>query len=246
MKKIVIIGASGYGGETLGVINAINVDKQTYEGDVYDILGFIDDNKAKHGTEVFGYEVLGDMSWFDKAENHGVSCVIAIGDPVNKKKVYEMLKDKGIEFPSIIHPHAIIVDTVKLGEGCIISAGNILNMGVRIGDFVILNLSSVFGHFTTIGNFSTVNPMVALSGDCNIGEGCYLGTNCSIIQKINIGCWSKIGAGAVVLKDIPNKVTAVGVPAKVVKKLYEDYPYDEFDTTKCSDCGFIECSERKT
>jgi sugar O-acyltransferase (sialic acid O-acetyltransferase NeuD family) len=209
MEKIVIIGASGYGGEVLGYVKAINEKFQQYY-----VLGFIDDDKTKHGKTMFSHKVIGDISWFN--ENKDVGCIIAIGDPANRKKIYGKLKDKGIKVHTIIHPSAIIGENASIGEGCIIGANTILTVEVTIGKCVILNINCTVGHCSTIGSFSTINPSVNISGDCTIYDGVYLGTNSSIIHKTSIGEGSVIGAGAVVIKDIESYVTAVGVPAKVI------------------------------
>lgn len=72
-------------------------------------------------------------------------------------------------------------------------------------------------HDTKLGDYSTLNPGVNLAGNVSIGEGCYLGIGCSVIQSITIGPWTTVGAGAAVTRDLPANVTAVGVPARVIK-----------------------------
>ena len=58
---------------------------------------------------------------------------------------------------------------------------------------------------------------VRISGNCRVGEGALLGTGATLVQQVSVGGWSTVGAGAVVIEDIPDKVVAVGVPAKVVR-----------------------------
>ena len=72
-------------------------------------------------------------------------------------------------------------------------------------------------------NFCNINPGAHLAGNVTVGEGCYIGMGANIIQGISIGPWSIIGAGAVVVRDIPANVTAVGVPAKVIKTREEGW-----------------------
>ena len=88
---------------------------------------------------------------------------------------------------------------------------------VHIGNHVIINLDVTIGHDTVIENFCTLAPGVHISGRNKIGAGANIGTGAVTIQGISIGRWSVIGAGAVVVGDIPDKVVAVGVPAKAIK-----------------------------
>ena len=84
-------------------------------------------------------------------------------------------------------------------------------------DFVILNLGCTVGHDTTIKKYSAFMPSVNISGEVKIGEGVYVGTGAKIINQLEIGDYTIVGAGAVVAKTLPAHCTAVGVPARVVK-----------------------------
>ena len=56
-----------------------------------------------------------------------------------------------------------------------------------------------------------------IGGNAILGEGVSIGTAATILNEVKIGKWSIVGAGAVVTRDLPEYVTAVGVPAKVIK-----------------------------
>jgi acetyltransferase EpsM len=86
-----------------------------------------------------------------------------------------------------------------------------------IDDHAILNVAATVSHDTRIGPYSMLNPGVHLAGNVTVGEGCYLGVSSSIIHGLSIGSWTTIGAGAVVVRDLPENVTAVGVPARVIR-----------------------------
>jgi sugar O-acyltransferase (sialic acid O-acetyltransferase NeuD family) len=114
-----------------------------------------------------------------------------------------------------------MTEFVTLGEGVIICAGCILTNQITIGNHVIINLDVTIGHDSIIEDFCTLSPGVHISGRNKIGEGANVGTGAVTIQGIVIGRWSIIGAGAVVAQDIPDKVVAVGVPAKPIKQVEE-------------------------
>ena len=126
-----------------------------------------------------------------------------------------------IEFPTLIHPSVIIgnKDYVEIGRGCIICAANILTTNIHVEDFVIFNLSCTVGHDTIIKNYAAFMPACNISGEVVVEEGAYCGTGVKIINQTSIGAYSIVGAGAVVTKPIPTNSTAVGIPAKVIKKV---------------------------
>jgi len=103
---------------------------------------------------------------------------------------------------------------VNVGAGSMICAGNILTVNITIGKHVILNLDCTVGHDSVIEDYVTISPGCHLSGGTAIRRGAFLGTGVVTIENHEIGAYSKIGAGAVVINDIPEKVTAIGIPAK--------------------------------
>lgn len=209
MKDIVIIGAGGFGREVAWLIEDIN--KVNNE---WNIVGFVDDNKSIQGTEINGYKVVGDIDWLEKQE---VFVVNAIGDPVIKKKVMDKLDGSKNKYPVLIHPSVICSYRVSFGEGSIICAGNIITVNVEIGKHVIINLDCTIGHDANIGDYSTVLPSVNVSGFVKTEECVSVGTGSAVIQGVNIGRNTVVGAGAVVVKDLPANCTAVGSPAKPIK-----------------------------
>lgn len=215
MKRIAIYGAGGFGREVLTLINHINEQNQEYL-----IVGFYDDGIVK-GTVINGYEVLGGIKDLNEI-NEELNLAIAIGNPQTKRKIIEQINNLYINYPTLIHPSVIIGDHnyVNIGKGCIICAGVIITTNIAINDFIILNLSCTVGHDTEIGMYSSFMPTVNISGEVLIGQEVYVGTGAKIINLLNIGRETIIGAGAVVAKSLPEKCTAVGVPAKIIK--YKD------------------------
>ena len=208
MKDIVIIGAGGFGREVKWLIDEINeVNRQ------WNFLGFIDDNLNK-GTIVNDSIVIGDLAWLHE---RNLNVVCAIGDPNVKKTVLDQLTNSENKYPVLIHPDVRMSKFIDIGEGTIICSGCILTVNIKIGKHVIINLDSTVGHDATIGDFSTILPSVNISGHVNIEELVSIGTGAKIIQELRVGRNTIIGAGAIVTKDIPQNVVAVGMPAKPIK-----------------------------
>lgn len=213
MKNLAIFGVGGFGREVLTIIRAINNVKPEWN-----FVGFFDDG-FEVGTIVNGYEVLGGVNELN-AWAEPLSVVIAIGTPQIKQTIISKLSSSNLDFPTIVHPTVVIGDSnyVKIGKGCIICAGTIITTNIEIHDFVILNLACTVGHDTVIEKYSAFMPSVNISGEVLIGEGVYVGTGARIINQISIGKNTIVGAGAVVVRDLPPNCTAVGLPAKVIKR----------------------------
>ena len=118
------------------------------------------------------------------------------------------------------HPSVLIgsKEYVRIGKGCIICAANIITTNIEIGDFTILNLACTVGHDTIIGDYASFMPSVNISGEVIVSECVYVGTGAKIINQLEIGACTIVGAGAVVAKSLPSDCTAVGVPARVIKR----------------------------
>ena len=216
MKDLIIIGASGFGREVAWAAERQNRDKTTWN-----ILGFIDDNEEIQGAEINGYKVLGNTSAVNDYPDAYFVC--AVGASKTREKIINRVKEinPAIKFGTVIDPSVEISDLVKIGEGTIICAHTIITVNISIGNHVIINLDCTVGHDAIIEDFTTLYPSVNVSGITHIGHAVELGTGMQIIQGKNVGDYSIVGAGAVVVKDIPQKCTAVGSPAKPIK-FFED------------------------
>jgi sugar O-acyltransferase (sialic acid O-acetyltransferase NeuD family) len=211
MKDIVIIGAGGFGREVAWLIEDINKEKKEWN-----IVGFVDDNESIQGKEINDYKVVGNVEWLKQQE---LNVVNAIGDPIIKKKVMNRLENSKNIYPVLMHPNVICSDRVNIGEGSIICAGTIITVNIEIGRHVIINLDCTIGHDAVLGDYSTILPSVNISGAVTIEECVNVGTGSAIIQGVTVGENTVIGAGAVavVVKDLPENCTAVGIPAKPIK-----------------------------
>ena len=215
MKDIIIIGAGGIGREVIFIIEEIN--KQT---PTLNILGFIDDNKEIHGKVINGYSVLGDLSYLDNYEKkeEKPEVVIAIANYNVKKNIVFKLNNK-FNFATIIHPEVSIHNTVTIGNGSIIYKGVIMTTNITIGNHVIISPKCGIGHDSIIKDYVSLLWNVNISGNDVIEEGVLIGSAATVIQGKNVGQAAVIGAGAVVVKDILNNTTNVGVPSNIINTI---------------------------
>ncbi len=206
-NDLVIVGSGGMGREVLVLVNRINKIEQTWN-----FLGFVD-NQEEDGA-------AGDDEWL-VGRKEKTFVALAVGSSKLRDKLYRKFSsNQNIIFPNLIDPSVIIGDhqTVVMGRGNIICAGSILTTNVSVGDFNIINLNCTLSHDSVMGDFVTLSMGCNLAGNTSIGDMAEIGTGTQVIQGKRIGRCSVIGAGAAVIHDIDEYVTAVGVPAKVIKR----------------------------
>ncbi|EKD70817.1 MAG: sugar O-acyltransferase, sialic acid O-acetyltransferase NeuD family [uncultured bacterium] len=204
--SILIVGAGAHGRVVLDTLRYQPVN----------VKGFIDDN-IKKGTYIDGVPVLGkcgDLGSFFKID---LQVVVAIGNNFIRSKIFSDLYQLGFTPYSVIHPSAIISPSVKLGKGVIIFAGVVINTGTMLGDNVNVNTSASIDHDCLIEEHVHIYPGTNLAGNVRVKQFSYLGTGSAVNPNITIGRNVLIGTGAAVVKDIPDNVTAVGVPARILK-----------------------------
>ena len=146
-----------------------------------------------------------------------VPCIIGVGNNETRKKMVDNYKDHFHFAPPIIHSAATVSKSASIGEGTVVFAQTAINAEAKIGKHCIINTGAVVEHECILEDFVHISPTAALGGDVHVGEGTHIGMGAKVIQGIRIGKWCTIGAGAVVIEDIPDNCTAVGVPAKPIK-----------------------------
>ncbi len=178
------------------------------------VAGILDDDTSAWGREISGIKIDGPCAKLAKMENP--EAVIAIGSGKIRRKVFGEFSN--VSWRTVIHPAAYVAPDVIIGVGTVIFAHAAIQPGTVIGDHCIVNTSASVDHDCNIGDFTHIAPGVNLAGNVTVGEETFVGIGSAVAQCVNIGSKVIIGAGAAVVKDIPGNCTAVGVPAKVIKR----------------------------
>lgn len=201
MKQINVIGAGGHAKVVIATAHALG----------YEVKNIFDQDITKIGKKIWGISILNEDRIPDGLEN----VVIAIGNNRIRKQNAEALRPR-VKFISLIHPSACVHESVKLGEGTVIFAGSVIQPDTVLGAHCIVNTSASIDHDNQIGNFVHVAPGTRLAGGIRLEEGVFCGINSAIIPLKTIGAWATIGAGSVVIRDVPTQETVIGVPAKSI------------------------------
>jgi bifunctional UDP-N-acetylglucosamine pyrophosphorylase/glucosamine-1-phosphate N-acetyltransferase len=142
---------------------------------------------------------------------------------------------------TVIYPFTVIESDVKIGKRCSIGPFAHLRERARISDDVTLGnflevVRASIGkktfakHFCYIADTKVGNAVNIGAGSVTanfdglnkhntlIKNGAFIGSDTIIVAPVSIGRGAKTGAGSVILKSLPDKKTAVGVPARILKK----------------------------
>ena len=202
MDKVIIIGAGGHA-------KAV-IDSGSY---MYEFTGFIDDNKT--GSHL-GLPIYGDsIDSVKNPENYG--WFIAIGNLHNRAKWYKKLTDRGLRIVTIIDRSAVISKQAVIGNGNFIGKLVCVEAYARIGDDNIINTKSLVEHGCVVGNHCNLSTNAVMNGEVILDDYAFVGSSAVIICCKHIGRNATVGAGATVIRDVPNGTTVAGCPARIIK-----------------------------
>ena len=201
---MVIIGAGGFGREVSHFIDRGR----------YTLVGFID--PIHQALSNLPLPVLGDDSLIPKLQDHGIatSVCVALGSIKQRKNLCEKVLQNNLALPAIIHPSAVLLTDLAVGQGAIIYPNVVAMDNCRIGKGVLLNSGVTLGHDVIIGDYASVNPGAHLSGRVKVGREAMVGIGSLVREYVQIGDKAIVGAGSVVLRDVTPGATVYGVPAQ--------------------------------
>lgn len=209
LRPLIIVGAGDFGREVASLVNNINTVEP-----VWNILGHVDDHLTGITSE--GLPILGGVSCLNTISENKPYIIVAIADSQIRKQIAIHLESLGYPFATLVHPSVIVSGSLQVGVGSIICAGTVFAINTQVGRHCIINLQCTLGHDVILEDFVSLMPGTNLAGKVHIKEGCYFGLNSCVINDRVIGEWTIVGAGAAVVRDLPARVVAVGVPARSI------------------------------
>ncbi|MFA7061910.1 MAG: acetyltransferase [Pedobacter sp.] len=208
-EKIFVYGASGHAKVVIDII-----EKQG----LYDIAFLVDDDPVLKDTGFYGYRVIGGKQELLDTRNQISGGIVAIGSNRARIAVAQWLSENGYDLISAVHPSTQLARGTTIGSGTVVMAGAVVNSDTSIGNNVIINTKASIDHDCIIGDGVHLAPGVTLCGTVNIGSGTFICAGATIIPNLTISGNVIVGAGSTVIRDVPDNVTVVGSPAKIVKR----------------------------
>jgi sugar O-acyltransferase (sialic acid O-acetyltransferase NeuD family) len=209
MKRLIIIGAGGFGREVHQWATECD-----HHGNTWRIAGFVDDNPAALDDRPGLPPILGRV-WHYAPQADDIF-VCALGKPALRAQVWDHYTARGATFGSVIHWTAQVGPRVTLGRGVVLCPHVVLTCDCAIGDNTALNVATAVGHDARIGAHCQLSSMCDITGHVTVGDQVFMGSRASILPSKQVGDGAVVGAGAVVIRDVPAHTTVFGNPAKVL------------------------------
>lgn len=210
MKKLIIVGAGGFGRSIYHIATESVGYKSTFE-----IKGFLDDNTAALNGFTGYPSVIDTPSNYNIANDDVFIC--SIGNVHSKKQVVEALRYKGASFISLIHKSANIGYQAFIGEGSIIGINTIIDANATVNDFCLIQSGSVIGHDAVIGKYCRIDCNVICVGGVIIGDEVTIHSSAIINHNVTVGKAATVGAGSFVIRKVKEKTTVMGSPAILMR-----------------------------
>lgn len=203
MKNLLIIGAGGHGKVCADIAQRM---------EQWEKIAFLDDGAVPE--RVMDIPVLGGCEKLNELANEYEDAFVAIGNASLRLGLMDKLELLGYQLVSLCHPKAEIGSEVSIGLGTVIMAGTVINSSASIGRGCIVNTSASIDHDCILEDGVHVSVGVHIAGTVHIGARTWVGIGACVSNNLSICADCMIGAGAVVVKDIAQPGTYVGVPAK--------------------------------
>ena len=207
LPKLMIVGAGGFGREMLAWARQSNQC-----GVEWEVGDFIDDNLAALEGKNTPARIAGRIADHQPKSDEVFIC--ALGVPVFKRKVMELLLGRGAVFTRLVHRTAVVGDNVTMADGVVMCPYSIASANNRLGTGVALNLHATVDHDATVDDWSQINCHCDLTASVCVGKEVFFGSRVSVIPNVKIGDGAYVGAGSVVLRDVPPGAKVVGSPAR--------------------------------
>jgi sugar O-acyltransferase (sialic acid O-acetyltransferase NeuD family) len=207
-RDLYIVGAGDFGRELESHLDRVPESERAWR-----IAGYLDDNPAALEGYPSDYGIVGSIGDFQFQSSD--LAIVAIATPGAKRRVIEGVRGR-VEFLTFVSPDAIIGKFVKIGTGCIIGPHVIVGTNVILGDAVFINSGSMIGHDVTIGSFSSFMANNNIAGRCRIGEAAYFASTVTVIPGRSICDGAFIGVGSVVIRNVKERRTVYGNPARYI------------------------------
>lgn len=180
-----------------------------------DLLEFFDDITPEQ-MFLQKYAIIRELN---RVESHFVKdprFILAVGNPRYRVLFYEKFTRVGGTMVNLLGFHNTISPFAGI-EGVDIFNHCFIGSQAQIGKGTLVNTGAQIHHEVQVGDFCEISPRAVILGAAKIGDQTRIGANATILPKIKIGNHVIVGAGSVITKDVPDNVTVVGVPGRVIK-----------------------------
>lgn len=213
-----ILGIYGCGGLGKGILElAKQINRHTNR---WEKFLFIDDNKPAgsiNDIDLWPFEQA--IECFSPKE---LEFAIAVGEPRIRRILFDKVHDQGFQLATLVHPGVEVPEFAQVQKGAAIYPGAFIGCDVTICENAVLLSNVNVGHDTVIGRHSVIAGFANIAGACAVGDESFIGQSVAMMEKTSVGRGTIVGMGSMVFRDIPDKVIAMGNPARPMKSNEEN------------------------
>src|SRR5262249_10028485 len=213
-KPVIVIGIGGY---SANLVDMMRDENKAAGQEIWRPVGFLDDEPSRRGGSYYGLPIIGGLP--EGPRFREAYFINAIGSTKSAALKPNLIARTAIpleRFITLRHPSAYVSDSVKIGPGTVITQHCVVMADAVMGGHVKTLPPATISYGAVIGDYSTIAGGAVVASEVRIGNCVYVGANCAIRERIIIGDEVILGMGAMVVRDIPAKTVAVGIPARPV------------------------------
>lgn len=215
MERDAILVLFIYGASSAGLETYDMAARNRHIREKYSAIYLIDDFQEEsdhYVTKRFHFS-----SCKEYANREGAEFIIAVGEPSARKLLFDKIADSGYPLTTLIDETAIVSPTAKISAGCVVNAGAIISSNAVIKENCFVMFHTIIGHDASIDRHCVICPKATVGGFSIIGEQTFLGLGSSIKEGINVGSKAIVGLGSKLFRNVEDRATVIGNPARVTK-----------------------------
>ncbi len=217
---LLLVGSGGFAREAAEAVRAGASDPAAGP---LQVVGFLDDDPSRHGTEVDGLPVLGPAEAV--LDHPGARVLVCTGSPADygsRRRIVERLRLDPDRWATVVHPAASLAPSTRLGSGTVVLASVVATASVHVAEHVAVMPGVILTHDDVVGPYATFGSGVRLGGGVTVEAGAYVGAAAAVRERLTIGAGSLVGMGSVVTRDVPPGEVWAGVPARRLRAAAAD------------------------
>jgi sugar O-acyltransferase (sialic acid O-acetyltransferase NeuD family) len=218
-RELLIIGAGGFGAVAGRVAESMNTAAHHHGAGPWEVVGYADCNRAKHGARHDGRIVHGTVEEAAQTfADRALWFFCAIGDNQARGRMAQRAIEFGWKPATLIHPSAILDPTTEIGGGSFVGPLVVVSWNARIGAHVVVDAHVSIGHNAVLMDFSEVFAGARINGNCQLGEYALVGCNGTLLPGTLVGRGAVVGANSLAHGMVPPDATVVGAPPRIIRR----------------------------